>query len=137
MFRFALIVCLLIAPLALADDAERARFHWTMNCQGCHLADARGSKGGAPNMNGEVARFLAVEGGRDYLVRVPGVALSPLQDNDLANLLNWMLYEFDGEHMPPEFNPYTSEEVAMLRADPLVTEASGRRNELLARMEDG
>lgn len=121
--------CIAFAAPAAAesapDDAEsaRARINWLLNCQGCHRADASGLPGGAPNMAGEVSRFLNVKGGREYLVRVPGVANAPLSDGDLAALLNWMLRTFDPQHLPANFHPYAAAEVAALRRHPLLEEA--------------
>ncbi|MGQ0619595.1 MAG: c-type cytochrome [Panacagrimonas sp.] len=133
----ALLAITAIASIATAgaDDAARARFHWIMNCQGCHQADATGSAGGAPNMSGVMAKFLAVEGGRDYLGRVPGVAFAPLPDAELAELLNWSLRTFDAAHLPSDFPPYTAEEVGRLRATPLVSDAAERRRQLIAQFE--
>jgi mono/diheme cytochrome c family protein len=107
--------------LALAAGAARAEAvsgadhhawqNWAVGCQGCHRPDASGSPKGAPPMKGVVARFLWVEGGRDYLMRVPGVATSPLGDADLAELLNFVLRHFDGEDLPRDFKPFTAEEI--------------------------
>ena len=103
--------CLALAAPAAANSAPdaaesaRARINWLLNCQGCHRADASGLPGGAPNMAGEVSRFLNVKGGREYLVRVPGVANAPLSDADLAALLNWMLRTFDPQHLPKTSTP--------------------------------
>ncbi|MDD9853002.1 MAG: cytochrome c [Deltaproteobacteria bacterium] len=121
--------CLALAAPAAANSAPdaaesaRARINWLLNCQGCHRADASGLPGGAPNMAGEVSRFLNVKGGREYLVRVPGVANAPLSDADLAALLNWMLRTFDPQHLPKNFHPYAAAEVATLRRHPLLEEA--------------
>jgi len=133
----ALLSMATIAPVATArsDDGARARFHWIMNCQGCHQVDARGSAGGAPNMSGVMAKFLAVDGGRDYLGRVPGVAFAPLPDAELADLLNWSLRTFDAAHLPADFSPYTAEEMGRLRATPLVSDAAERRKNLAAQFE--
>ena len=104
------------------NDA-RAKMNWLLSCQGCHQQDASGSAGGAPSMVGEVARFLSVEGGREYLTRVPGVANAGVSDEQLAELLNWTLATFDREHLPAEFAPFTAEEISAGRARPLVGEA--------------
>lgn len=114
-----------------ADDQARARFHWIMNCQGCHLEDASGSARGAPSMAGSVSRFLATDRGREYLARVPGVAFAPLSDVDLASLLNWSVITFDPQHVPKDFRPYSAEEVGRLRATPLISEAAEVRRQLL------
>jgi hypothetical protein len=131
------VALLAIATMATAraDDGARARFHWIMNCQGCHRADATGSAGGAPNMSGVMAKFLTVEGGREYLGRVPGVAFAPLPDAELADLLNWSLRTFDAAHLPPDFSPYTADEMGRLRATPLVSDAADRRKHLAAQFK--
>ncbi len=118
------------APLGVADP-QRAWQHWTLNCQGCHRPDGTGSAGTTPSLAGTTARFLAVPGGREYLCRVPGVATSPLSDGDLSEVLNWMLWRFDKQHLPADFLPFTAAEVGQLRRQPLRLEASGMRAALL------
>jgi cytochrome c553 len=112
-------------------NPQRAWQNWTLNCQGCHRPDGTGSDGTAPSLAGTVSKFLTVPGGREYLGRVPGVATSPLSNEDLANLVNWMFWRFDKEHMPADFLPFTAEEIGRLRARPLRLEASQMRSELL------
>ncbi|MDA5195050.1 c-type cytochrome [Govanella unica] len=116
------------------ENAQRAWQHWALNCQGCHGPDAKGFSNATPNMAGEVARFLSIPGGRDYLLRVPGVSTSPLNDRDLAELINWMLPHFDPTHMPKDFKPFTAEEIKKQRTRPLRTEASRTRADLITKM---
>jgi hypothetical protein len=118
------------------DDPQRAWQHWTLNCQGCHRPDGTGSVGTAPSIAGTVARFLSVPGGREYLGRVPGVSTSPLSDADLSELMNWMLWRFDKEHLPPNFQPFTAAEIGLLRASPLRLEASQIRADLLKKADE-
>ncbi len=115
------------------QNAQRAWQNWTLNCQGCHRPDGTGSMATTPSVAGTVSRFLSVERGREYLVRVPGVATSPLTDADLAELLNWMLWRFDPEHIPADFPAFSATEVGELRKRPLRLEASQMRSELLAK----
>ncbi len=82
-----------------------------------------------------MAKFLRVPGGREYLIRVPGVAASPLQNEDLAEVVNWMLWRFDEVNVPADFQPYSAAEVGRLRLKPLRLEASQMRGELLQRAE--
>jgi mono/diheme cytochrome c family protein len=116
-------------------NEQRAWQHWTLNCQGCHRPDGTGSEGTAPSLAGTVAKFLNVRGGREYLGRVPGVATSPLSNDDLAEVLNWMLWRFDAPHIPADFTPYTAAEIGALRTQPLRIEASRVRKELLKKAD--
>lgn len=90
------------------------RVNYMLNCQGCHLPDGRGMPGTVPNMKGFVGNFLTVPGGREYLARVPGVANSTLDDEDLAALMNWLIPEM-GPSVPGGFKPYTAQEIGKLR----------------------
>lgn len=123
------------AAAAGVENPQRAWQDWTLNCQGCHRPDGHGSAGAAPDIAGTVARFLRVDGGRDYLGRVPGVATSPLSSRDLAEVLNWMLWRFDFADIPANFQPFTAEEIDRLRTRPLRNEASQVRRELLKKID--
>jgi mono/diheme cytochrome c family protein len=123
------------AAPAGVENPQRAWQNWTLNCQGCHRLDGSGSDGTAPSLAGTVAKFLWVPGGRDYLIRVPGVATSALSSEDLAEVVNWMLWRFDKDNVPPAFQPFTAAEVARLRTQPLRLEASQMRSDLLKRAE--
>ena len=116
-------------------DAALARQHYMLQCQGCHRPDGTGTMTTAPPMTGMVARFLAVPGGREYIVRVPGVATAVLTDIQLAELLNWTLYRFDAAHIRADFQPYTATEVGALRRHPLRTEAKILRARLIAELD--
>lgn len=116
-------------------NAGRAWQHWTLNCQGCHRPDGSGSAATAPPLKDNVARFLSVPGGREYLGRVPGVATSALSDADLSEVMNWMLWRFDAADMPKDFEPYTAAEVGRLRKRPLRLDAAPMRRELLQEAE--
>ena len=129
--RAALAVLALSVCAAQAGKAESPRFNYILHCQGCHLADGSATPGKIPALVG-VAGFLAAEGGREFLVRVPGVALSPIADDELADLVNWMLYRFSLETLPEDFKPYTAEEVARYRKNPLVTVDTARARLLAA-----
>ena len=124
------------SPSAGVDNPQRAWQHWTLNCQGCHRPDGTGSTGTAPSLAGTVARFLSVPRGREYLGRVPGVATSPLSNADLSEVMNWMLWRFDKEHLPVNFQPFTAAEIGQLRSAPLRLEASQMRAALLQKADE-
>lgn len=126
----ALLLCAL-PVLVTAKDPESL---YRMECQGCHLSDGGGGLDSIPALTNHVARFLDVPGGREYLLQVPGVALSPLSDQELADVLNWMLQTF-GPPGPVSRNaPYTVEEIARWRKQPLADVAK-RRAELVLLMQ--
>lgn len=124
-----------VAGTAPAEVAGRARQNWMLKCQGCHQADGRGGAQTSPALAGAIGRFATLPEGRDYLVRVPGVATAALPDDQLAELLNWTLTRFDAAHLPADFAPYTAKEVGRLRLRPLRTEAAQTRADLLARLD--
>lgn len=109
-----------------ADAA--ARFDYLLHCSGCHRADGSGTIPEVPSLRGTVGSLVATSEGREYIVRVPEVAQAPLDDKDLARLLNWMLREFNAQTLPEEFQPITDREVATARtrvlADPLRARAA-------------
>ncbi len=113
----AVVLALAVTPAGAMSGPALA---WTLECEGCHRADGSGTPGSIPALRDSVARVLAVPGGREYLARVPGVAQAPLDDATLAAVLNWILDRFDRAHVPPDFAPYTAEEVGQLRKRPLV-----------------
>lgn len=113
--------------------AKEPNINYMMECQGCHLADGSGGLENIPPLNNEVARFLAVPGGREYLVQVPGVALSFLSDQDITEVLNWMLLEFGPIELAQQYAAYTVEEVMVLRQQPL-TEIALKRAALVRLM---
>jgi hypothetical protein len=112
----------LTAFLAFAAMAgERQRINFLLHCSGCHQPDGSGSPAnGIPDMRGRIGYFLSLPEGRAFLVQVPGTAQSSLGDGDTAELLNWMVGSLSMNEVPANFLPYTRDEVAQLRAKPLV-----------------
>lgn len=107
---------------------------WTLHCRGCHGADGSGAPDAVPDLRGSVGRFLRVPGGREFLVRVPGVAQSELDDVRLAALLDWMLATFSPDELPRDVAPFRPEEVAAGRAEPLA-DVESVRSRLLREIE--
>jgi hypothetical protein len=81
-----------------------------------------------------VGNFLHVEGGREFIVQVPGSANAPINDQELRDVLNWMLVEFSAAQMPDNFIPYTADEVGRLRRQPLI-DVNGTREQLIRKIE--
>ena len=118
---------------AASAAAAPPQQNYTLQCIGCHRADGSGAPGRVPSLVGQMGRFLRVPGGRAYLVQVPGAAQSTLDDAALAALLGWMLRAFSPGEIPPDFAPYSAEEVARYRAE-RPADIARRRAELLERI---
>jgi mono/diheme cytochrome c family protein len=117
----ARVAALAVATLCAAATTARTEtlppgplHDYVLSCAGCHRLDGSGSAR-VPSFR-DTGRLLARDGGRDYLLRVPGAAQAPLSDARLAALLNWVLTRFGGVVPEP---PFTAGEVAAARATPL------------------
>jgi hypothetical protein len=101
-------------------SAYQPLVNYQLRCMGCHLADGSGQPGRVPSIRRSLLLFSASSEGRDYVIRVPGVAQSPLSDEDTAALLNWMVRNLSDLEVPPGFVDYSEAEVHGLRDHPLV-----------------
>ena len=135
LFTVFLLLILLSASATAGANEILARQNYILNCQGCHLPDGSGSEGNVPKMNDFVGYFLHVPGGREFIVQVPGAAGAPISDQELADVMNWMLLNFSKNELPDPFVPYDSEEIAKLRKEPLI-DMHHRREELIVKIKD-
>jgi len=125
---------LMSGPLRAAD-AGSPRMNYMLHCSGCHGQDASGSpSAGVPKMASVLGHFLKVNGGREFLIQVPGTSQSALTHAEVAELMNWILKTFSKHEMPPNTTPYTPSEVAHLRATPL-TDVVASRQEIVKRLQ--
>ncbi|MEX2479828.1 MAG: hypothetical protein WD928_03105 [Gammaproteobacteria bacterium] len=97
--------------------AQSPALDYVQHCAGCHRDDGSGSaRNGVPDMRGVIGRLAGVPTGRDFLIQVAGVAQTPLDDEALARLMNWLLPRMGEAALPADFKPYTAAEIARLRA---------------------
>ena len=105
-------LCLLLLAVTLPVAAGNPpRVNYMLNCMGCHFADGAGFQGSVPKLKDFAGKYLHVKGGREFLIQVPGVAQSALNDKDLADVMNWLLKEFSANELPEKFVPYSADEV--------------------------
>lgn len=133
----ALVGAALALTFAATPGLAGPRGDYMLECAGCHLQDGSGMAPEVPDMRGIIGRMARLPEGRAYLVRVPGAALSPLSDAELAAVVNWSLKTFAPQTLPADFRPYTAQEVDRLRADPVQRPARARRKLLEAVDEAG
>ena len=114
----ARLIAIAVAAMTLAISvvvrADPPGELYMLNCWGCHRPNGEGIPGTAPPLRGAVD-FLRVPGGREYLISVPGVALSSLSNEQAAAVMNWILKSFSKDRVPAGFKPYTAIEIAKVR----------------------
>ncbi len=120
----ALLGCFACASTASADSF--VEHDYILNCAGCHRLDGTGSAT-VPSLVA-MRELVAKPGTREYWVQVPGAAQAPLSNERLAALLNWLVLRFTKAAPSP---PYSAQEVARLRQDPL-RDPLRRRKEILS-----
>jgi len=115
-WTFAAALAIGTAPAA---GAYQPRVNYQLQCMGCHHADGAGDEGRVPSVRRTLVPFSSLAEGRDFVMRVPGVAQAPLSDADIAALLNWMVRNLSDVPVPDAFVDYTADEVAGARHRPL------------------
>lgn len=137
----ALWLALWCAAVAHGEDIPgvpspaRAESIYKIHCQGCHLPDGSGfEKRHVPNMKDRVGYFLHLPEGRAYLLQVPGAAGTPISDEELMLVTNWLLWSFSRAQLPSGYQPYTLAEVRALRKMP-EDDINARRTRLMADIE--
>ena len=118
-------------PLRVATTPA-AQASYMLNCMGCHIADGSGAPGKVPSLRDSLVPLAMSAAGRRYLVRVPGVSQSPLSDEQIAQLLGWMVRNLSARPVPPGFADFTAAEVAGYRKSPLVNVRAMRARLLAA-----
>ncbi len=113
----AAVALLMVFTSNAGANEQRARVNYMIHCQGCHLPEAAGYPGKVPRMKNFVGYFLHSQEGREFIVRVPGVSTSSLPNDELTELMNWLLLTYSAPQLPKNFVPFTVDEVAALRPD--------------------
>lgn len=127
----SLAVFLALAGSAHADPSLQTVY--TLNCSGCHGASGHGvPTAGIPDLN-DAGSYVSTSLGREYLIEVPGLSQSRLDDATAARLLNWVLRKFSADRLPADFKPYTAAEVTQFRADK-VSDPNARRQAILTEL---
>ncbi len=117
-----LVVALHLAGTAAAEPAIRftaPRSDYLLGCGGCHGYDGVSNSSRVPTLKGLVGYYLNSGEGRAYLARLPNVAFSNLNDEELAAVLNYMVFDLGAGSAPPDAKRYEPAEVGMWRKRPL------------------
>ena len=101
-------------------DPVQARSDYVENCGGCHGIHGDSAPALLPVLQARVGYFLCTPEARAYLIRLPNVAHSRITDNaQLADLLNYVVFDLGGASAPAGAPPFTAEEVTRERPQAL------------------
>jgi len=106
-----------MAPVPGVFSFAQARY--LESCGGCHGLQGRSWDPDVPRLESVVGQFLCSAAARDYVVRLPNVAFARQDDAALTELLNFVMFTLGGDSVPAGARPYTVDEVAALRRQPL------------------
>jgi len=132
----ATIAMLFAFPVLPADAGiSRAQSNFILHCGGCHGVDGAGNAEAVPDLRRQVGFFLYLPEGRAYLARLPNVAFSTLNDQELADMLNFMVFTLGDGSAPTGAKPYQAAEVKSLRSASLIgTPLRAYRAQLINRL---
>ena len=120
----------IVLPRAEAHSVSvttSARSHYVLHCAGCHGVDGAGApEKYVPDLR-RLGQFLRIEGGRAFVISVPGVMGSGLDDRQVTEVANWLLATMARASVPEGHQPFSVDEVARARARPLVDVATERQ----------
>ena len=116
---WAVLLFVLLSQYGSGAQGATAKFNYLLHCGGCHLTDGGGMDPEVPTLRNKLGPLTLSAEGRGYLVRVPGASQVPLSDEELRDVVNWVLTEYNENTLPESFRPITIEEVQTHRKNPL------------------
>jgi hypothetical protein len=122
----AALILLLLSAARAADLPELtpAQSDYVEHCSGCHGMQGNSAPADIPVLRGRVGYFMCSQEGREYLIKLPNVAFSAIDDNqELAEMMNFVTFGLGGPSAPPKAKPFTGPEVARLRKQALATQS--------------
>jgi mono/diheme cytochrome c family protein len=124
------------ASILTAAEQQQARVNFLLHCAACHRPDGHGSPGTVPDLHEYLGEFAQHADSRSFIARVPGAAGAPIDDAELAQVLNWVLINMNGGQLRSGFKPYTAGEVAGYRRD-TITDVAPVREALIKKLAAG
>ena len=102
--------------LAAIGDPELAKADYVEHCAGCHGVQGLSAPAKLPELRGRVGYMMCTVDTRAYLLRLPNIAKSRISDNQqLADMLNFMVFGLGGTSVLPGTKPFTAAEVGYER----------------------
>jgi len=106
------------------------------SCGGCHGLQGVSARDIVPDLRDRVGYWMCTTEGREYIVKLPNVAFADRSDQELADLLNFVVFGLGGPSVQKGAKPYTADEVRALRTgtSPMITDIKARRRAVMANM---
>jgi len=122
------------APVRSATRLPAAQVAYLTSCGGCHGIEGTSAPGAVPTLRGLTGSFLCTRQGRDFIIRLPDVALTPISDRMLTEVMNFVVFDLGAPVAGgSKARPYTVAEVSRLRHHPLTdTGLTAYRNQVVA-----
>ena len=112
---------------------SRAQSTYLLSCGGCHGIQGISARELVPDLLNRVGYFMCTDEGRQYIVHLPNIAFAAVSNDELADLLNFVIFGLGGPSAPVGARPYTAHEVGELRtSNVLITDLRSRRQAVLA-----
>ena len=123
----AALLCLTPALAYAASDLPELtnpESDYVEHCSGCHGMQGDSYPAEIPVLRDRIGYFMCTQEGREYLIRLPNVAYSPIPDNrQLADMMNFVVFGLGGASAPKDARPFTAAEVGRLRTRALATDS--------------
>jgi len=121
-------------PVQTGIPLPAAQVAYLTSCGGCHGIEGRSAPGSVPTLRGLTGSFLCTRQGRNFIIRLPDVALTQLSDRSLTEVMNFVVFDLGAPVAGgAKAAPYTVAEVARLRQHPLTdTGLTAYRNQVVA-----
>lgn len=128
----ALVIALLVALAGNASASGITIFN--ARCAVCHQPKGTGIPGQYPPLADSVGNYVRIPKGREYLVHVVSFGMNgaisvhgakynglmqqwtDLSNDDVAQVLNHVLTDFNSQLLPKDFAPFTADEVKRYRS---------------------
>lgn len=116
----------IVAPAATqalrAAEVEltSAQSDYLGQCGGCHGIQGNTAPAPVPVLRARVGYFMCTEAGRRYLIRLPNVSYARVDDESLADMMNFVVFGLGAPTAPANARGFTAEEVRELRRHPML-----------------
>jgi hypothetical protein len=120
----AMLFAAAVFPAPAMPELTTPESDYVEYCSGCHGMQGNSAPADIPVLRGRIGYFMCTQEGREYLIRLPNVAYSALDDNqELADMMNFVVFGLGGPSTPPGAKPFTAAEVGRLRKQALGTQS--------------